>query len=338
MAAFLMLVATACLSSCQETAGATNKQEPPLITVRYLAGDVVYLHNGEEAPLTRESLLSEGDEIITRSDSMVVLKLDDTKQVQIAPDSRIEITNFKRSEEGEQTFLSLHEGNIINILDEPLEDNDSYEVETPSLIMAIRGTIASVSSSPEAGCARVLLFEGSSLVSNRSSDEEVNVSVGSYASCQDGQLGQGEFTEADLNQNEYWFLYEAGYSLVFDEPKAKIAERLAPLLTRDEYHQEVAVAEQSSGYTEEGAAEIQNPEEASSYSNAPSTNESTPDYSQPSPSDSGGGTGMSESSFRALEQEFLEAKENYNKGRIGKDEFLSIKQRYIDAKQQYYGG
>lgn len=300
-------------------------EAPPAITVRYLEGEAVYLRGGAELPLTTGTLLYEGDAVKTGADGLVVLKLDGDKQVQLAPDSHVEISGFQRGEGRDKTLLVLHGGSIINILDAPLQDTDSYEVETPALVMAIRGTIASVSSAPGDGPDRVLLFEGSSTVRAKATGEEATIAFGFCAWTQDGRLEHSAFTGADLNSNESWFLYDAAYDALFDQPTAKIPDRLAPLLGAEGDAQSIVPGGQPGGSN--GTA----PNGGSEQAQAPSPSVTPPTHTE------GNDSGMDEAAFRAIEQEFLQAKQDYNSGKISKNDFLAIKYRYIEAKQLYYG-
>lgn len=327
------------------------EEEPPVITVRYLEGQVEYLRGGEAAPLTAGSLLYQGDEISTHEDGMAVLKLDEDKQVQLAPGSRVEIAGFERGAGGDKTLLLLHQGNLINLLDAPLGDTDSYQVETPNLVMAIRGTIASVSCDAAGEESRVLLFEGTGAVTGKGLGGLAEIVAGSQARVAGSQLEQGAFTGAGLTPNEYWFLYQADHSALFDEPGLSIAERLEPLLNARDYQQEASAAGLTGGGSGAGGAapgqgqsgtaagggtgQGQGDAQPAPPAGSDPPAETTPPPAEPEPGNGGGG--MDEATFRAIEQEFLQAKEDYNNGLIGKDTFLAVKQKYIEAKKLYYG-
>lgn len=370
-------------------------EEPAAITVRYVAGTAVFVRAGAEHPLATGTLLYEGDAVKTDADAMAVLKLDADKQVQIAPDSHVEIMGFERGDAGDKTLLLLHRGNIINILDAPLGEADSYEVETPALVMAIRGTIASASSDVEAGRDYVLLFEGRSVVTAKESGDVANVAAGEYAGQIEERFEHGAFTSAELNPNEYWFLHEADYPALFDEGTAKIAERLKPMLpeadaptgaesagqgsagnsapetatptpaspqtgvvsspgatpqadggspaneaprppTSTALPAGDAPAKETPAAPETPAAEATPPAADTPAAPPPAPAPEPPTENAPAPND-GAGSGMDDAAFQAVAQEFQQAQQDYNAGRISKDAFLAVKQRYLDAKRQYYG-
>lgn len=315
---FLAVVLVLALAGCGAAgasgsgeSGAPAQDAAPAIAVQYLEGEAVYLRNSEEFVLSTDTLLHQGDAIITQGDGLVVLKLDDDKQVQIAPGSHVEIAGFVRGAGGDKTLLTLHGGSIINVLDALLEGDDSYAVQTPSLVMAIRGTIASVSCEADSGQSRVLLFEGSGMVDTISGSAEAEITAGGYAWTRDGLLEHRAFAQADLNGNEHWFLYEVEYATYFGQAGAQIPNRLAPMLDG------LPTADASTPQDDTSAAG----QAASAGGAAPA----------------GGGGEMDEETFRAIEQEFLQAKEAYNNGRMSRNDFLAIKQRYIEAKRLYYG-
>lgn len=295
-------------------------QEAPVssLTVRHIAGDAYVSRGGDVLPLSVEDSVFEGDEVITGSDSMVILKQRDGKQIWVAADSLLEITSLTEDGDGETTILTLNDGNVVSVIDEKLGDGDSYDVETPGLVMAIRGTIASVSYDAQAKESAAAFFEGSGIVGSKTKADVMEVSLGERVTVIDGRLERDSVTGDALNESERQFLFDAEYG--DPEDREHIDERLEELLAT----QALADAVQAPPSVESPEPQPE-PVRADRAETQPTPQEETP----PAPKNSGG------DDFFAIKEEFLQAKKDYGRGNISKDEFLRIKQKFINAKAAY---
>lgn len=85
--------------------------------------------------------LENGDHVDTQAEGKLYMELDGDKHIVAEPRTVFDIelagkTNLKDA----KTKIVLAEGVINSVIDKPLMDNESYEVETPTGIMAVRGT------------------------------------------------------------------------------------------------------------------------------------------------------------------------------------------------------
>lgn len=84
--------------------------------------------------------LESGDEVTVGAASELDLKLDDDKYVYVEENTKMSLV-AEGDKENSKTQIYLSEGATLHKLDSKLNDNSSYEIETPNATMAIRGTI-----------------------------------------------------------------------------------------------------------------------------------------------------------------------------------------------------
>ncbi len=95
-----------------------------------------------ETEAVPELLLENNDTVTTMADSRVFLFLDDDKCADIEPKSIVHIEAKGSSKFGTtKTTLVLEQGEVINEIKNRLGKYEKFEVETPSVTMAVRGTI-----------------------------------------------------------------------------------------------------------------------------------------------------------------------------------------------------
>lgn len=87
--------------------------------------------------------LESGDDVTVEEKSELDLKLDDDKFVYIKENTKLWL-EAEGDAENSKTVIHLNEGAVLNQLDQKLNDDSYYEVETPNATMAIRGTIPRV--------------------------------------------------------------------------------------------------------------------------------------------------------------------------------------------------
>lgn len=284
------------------------------MVVRHLSGEAYVLRGGDRFSLSVDDAVFEGDSIITGTDSVVVLNLKGGRQIWVAADSLLEVASLTGDENGEKTALFLHDGNVVSVIDEKLEDADSYDVETPGLIMAIRGTIASVSHDARTEKSGVAFFEGSGLVESKTRADVMVVSRGECVTGTDGRLDRGVISVDTLREGERLFLFDEAYGE--KEDRERIGKRLEAFLNE----QESAAVAGDAG--EEPLPPLNGQQD--------SGDDFGEDHEQ---QDEAGETAGDD--FFSIKQEFIQAQKDFGSGRIGKEEFLAIKQKFIDAKAAY---
>lgn len=86
-------------------------------------------------------LLKNGDHVNTQSEGKLYLELDGDKHIVAEPKTIFDIELAGKTDmKDAKTKIVLAEGVINSVIDNPLMENESYEVETPTGVMAVRGT------------------------------------------------------------------------------------------------------------------------------------------------------------------------------------------------------
>lgn len=121
---------------------ATNEPESDPIVVSSITGTAQFRHtaNGEQQPLTVGQTLVESDIITTDSDAVIVIMLEEGKEIHLGGDTVFALSAIRRDASGNVNILALKQGSIVNIVDTKLAGDDVYEVHTPRLVMSVRGT------------------------------------------------------------------------------------------------------------------------------------------------------------------------------------------------------
>lgn len=189
--------------------------------------------------------LISGDKVHTASGAYVVLRLDEDKYVMLGEQGAMQV-EADGDKDGGRTSIRLESGSVLNEIQNPLGQNDAYEIVTPNATMSVRGTVFEVRSNGTGsdGNVEVLVYEG-----------KVAVELGE----QEPQLyGSGEYTQFTVDDDPQFLversaitkermngqmlqrlqqIEEGGRSLDFGETK------LEELIGQDNSASEVPVAE-----------------------------------------------------------------------------------------------
>lgn len=84
--------------------------------------------------------LDEGDTVITGKDSKLVLKLDGDKEVIIAANTVVVISELSDSAGSTDTTFTLKSGGVGSKIEKKLDPNSKYRIKTPTAVMGVRGT------------------------------------------------------------------------------------------------------------------------------------------------------------------------------------------------------
>ncbi len=118
-----------------------------------LEGNVNLQENGVLKAIKENLRLVSGNTIDTSDSSSVSIGLDDSKIVTMDELSRAEF-----EQKGKELNLELTEGSIFFEVDKPLADDESFEIETSTMIVGIRGTSGWVS--VQGGVESFILTDG----------------------------------------------------------------------------------------------------------------------------------------------------------------------------------
>lgn len=113
------------------------------IKVFEVSGRVGVVHNGIEYEAYPGMILTEGYSIVTSSDSYVRLVLDGDKYIKLEEGSKAVFEQLGMFGSG-KTTINLERGVILNEIVRPLKAEESYIVNTPNAVLAVRGTMFKV--------------------------------------------------------------------------------------------------------------------------------------------------------------------------------------------------
>ena len=109
------------------------------IRVVETSGNVSVVKGGIEYRAYTGMLLQEGHEIVTTSNSYVRLSLDDDKYVKLESGSRAIFETLGLLGSG-KTSIRLERGSLVSEITRPLGAEDSFVINTPNAVLAVRGT------------------------------------------------------------------------------------------------------------------------------------------------------------------------------------------------------
>ncbi len=105
-----------------------------------IEGTVTLEDNGKEKTITNNLRLNSGNALTTALKSLVSIGLDDTKIVTLDEKSRAE---FNQS--GRKIELNLTAGSLFFEVQKPLDNDESFDISTSTMVVGIRGTSGWVS-------------------------------------------------------------------------------------------------------------------------------------------------------------------------------------------------
>ncbi|MDX9870815.1 MAG: FecR domain-containing protein [Clostridia bacterium] len=128
-----------------------------------VTGDVKVLRAGGERlfPAFQGMGLTKGDTVVTGGDGKAAIDLDPDKELIIAPNSKVMISELIESLETntDQTLLNLKAGQVYINVKKPLTTGSKYEIKTSTAVMGVRGTKFFVNLSG-GGQAEIVTLEG----------------------------------------------------------------------------------------------------------------------------------------------------------------------------------
>ena len=138
LAALLMVSTTSC----------KKKESYRTISVSQLNGTVIAEENNKTYDAYANMHLREGHALTTKTESYARMVLDGDKYVKLEEDSRAAFEALGKAGSG-KTVISLEQGALTNELTQPLSPDESYVVNTPNAVMAVRGTFFRVEVRPQ---------------------------------------------------------------------------------------------------------------------------------------------------------------------------------------------
>lgn len=183
--------------------------------------------------------LVSGDYVTTAQDSYVVLRLDADKYVMLGENGAMTVT-ADGDEQNSRTSIELASGSVLNEIQNPLGQNSTFDVVTPSATMSVRGTVFEVRKNSD-GSYGVLVYDGHVAV-GLDGMEPVLYDAGEYA----------EFTEGDSPK----FLTEKG-AITTEQIDGKVLERLQQIEEQGRNMSLDVIQENTEAVKQEEAARIE---------------------------------------------------------------------------------
>ena len=138
--------------------------------LRYDGDVIIEDASGEPRFVTENVRFASGEAMRTGEDSHASVGLDDTKIVTLDAESRAEFLK-----QGNSVHMNLTEGSIFLDVQEKLDENETFDIQTSTMTVGIRGTIVFVSVDTEAdgapGATTTLgVLEGAAQVNYQDAD------------------------------------------------------------------------------------------------------------------------------------------------------------------------
>lgn len=127
--------------------------------------------------------LQHGDDVEVMQDSSMVMKLDQDKYVYAEANTKFQVEASGKDDSG-KILIKLEEGSALIEIQEKLSDDETFQVETPNSMLAVRGTVFYVAMSVnDAGepVTQVSVFDGEVEVGNGEDKETHSIVPGGQA-------------------------------------------------------------------------------------------------------------------------------------------------------------
>lgn len=154
--------------------------------LRYVSAEILPLSNNVSVAdnfVSESTQISDGDKIATNETGRAIVK--SGPQLITAINENTTVT-FNANNELKETKFEVVAGKLFSRLERALEQDEVYEVYTPTLAAAVRGTMFATEVGDQAD--RIVVVEGEVLVSRREGGNTVTVSVGNQVEMIDNNL------------------------------------------------------------------------------------------------------------------------------------------------------
>ena len=185
LVAVLLLITVLSVTACGKDTTATTMH------LKRTEGTVTVSDDTEkDVPLLEDLGLYSGYEVDTQSESYAWINLDDVKLTKMDQESEIAI-----QKEGKALEIEVISGSLFFNVTEALEDDETMDIRTSTMLVGIRGTCGWVEDRD--GLSRVYILEGT--VECSAENQTVQVNAGEMAELMaDGSLVVRKFTVQDI--------------------------------------------------------------------------------------------------------------------------------------------
>jgi len=153
----------------------------------FVTGKVQILENGAWKEAQAGMFVSAGSEIQTGLKSRAILKFGNGSEMKINAGTLVSLADYREGGFGTETNVDLKMGKITAAVARHEKAKNHFNVRTPTVVAAVRGTIEKIAYTPEGG-TRIDLVESSAEVKSRRG--RFIVSEGNSGSERDGEVLQ----------------------------------------------------------------------------------------------------------------------------------------------------
>ena len=207
----LVLSLFACNKKAEEVVEEAKVEETYYrrIAVASIEGTVTVKHaDGQELSAYEGMLLFDGDDVLVNDESSLVLDVDSDKHLFAEAKTHF-ILSAKGDEDSNQTKIHLEDGSVLCQIQEKLKDGESFDIETSSSTMCVRGTVFRVSMlSSEDQTDKyqmVEVYNGKVWSNIDKTNDEVTLEPGQCALIKDAtEEKDAAYVRADQIDEDFW--------------------------------------------------------------------------------------------------------------------------------------
>lgn len=173
---------------------------------------------GNFQPLSRNSFIKTNDVVRAEGDGMAEFKWSDGTRLRLTPNSQLTIkkVSYNSLQKADSSQFKLTNGKVFVRIVKPLASNSAFEVETPTALASVRGTVFSVE--VKDGKTEVAVYKGEVKVSSSNGKEKQEETILPGKVVQSSQPGSLETVSSSVHMAQF----ESQPSIVRPELSATI--------------------------------------------------------------------------------------------------------------------
>ena len=135
----LLVAGTVLLTCCGNNSEKEEENEGRIIKAIAFEEEVSYTRDDEEQSVYENMNFQPGDNVVTDETGRLSIQIDADKYLYMYENTDVTM-KYSGDEEDGVTRIVLNEGTILNVLEESLAEDASYEVKTSNATIGVRGT------------------------------------------------------------------------------------------------------------------------------------------------------------------------------------------------------
>jgi hypothetical protein len=158
---------------------------------------------GNFQPLSRNSFVKTNDVVRAEGDGMAEFKWSDGTRLRLTPNSQLTIkkVSYNSLQKADSSHFKLTSGKVFVRIVKPLASNSAFEVETPTAVASVRGTVFSVE--VKDGKTEVAVYKGKVKVSSSNGKEKQEETIRPGEVVQSSQAGRLETVLSSVHTAEF---------------------------------------------------------------------------------------------------------------------------------------